>query len=364
MPLSQFKPEQYDQLLNDKVATTRALFDDVAMPEAEVFASDKQYYRMRTEFKVWHQDDELYYVMFNPAAAKKPVRVDSFPVAGEAINTLMPVLIEELKSSTTLRHRLFQVEFLSTLAGDMLVTLIYHRQLDDQWISEATALKKRLGIDIIGRARKMKICLDRDFVIEKLPLSLGEFSYKQVEGGFTQPNAKMNCSMINWAVDASKDNGGDLVELYCGNGNFTLPLSRQFDKVLATEISKTSVHSAQYNIAENNIDNLTIIRMSSEEFTQALNGEREFRRLKGVDLDSYQFSTVLVDPPRAGLDSETVKLVQRFDNILYVSCNPHTLAENLTTINQTHEVVKLAFFDQFPYTHHMETGVYLKRRDS
>jgi tRNA (uracil-5-)-methyltransferase len=362
MPLSQFKPEQYHQLLADKVATTRQLFDGMTMPEAEVFASDPQYYRMRTEFKVWHQDDDLYYVMYNPAAPKTPVRVDSFPVAGEAINRLMPVLIEELKGATTLRHRLFQVEFLSTLSGDMLVTLIYHRQLDDQWISEATALKERLGINIIGRARKMKICLDRDHVIETLPLSLGDFTYQQVEGGFTQPNAKMNCNMINWAVDASKDNGDDLVELYCGNGNFTLPLSRQFNKVLATEISKTSVNSAQYNIAENGIDNLKIIRMASEEFTQALNGERQFRRLQGINLDDYQFSTVLVDPPRAGLDSETVKLVQRFDNIIYVSCNPHTLAANLATIGQTHDVMKLAFFDQFPYTHHMETGVYLQRR--
>ncbi len=363
MPLSQFNPDNYSQLLDEKVATTEHLFDGiVTLPKAEIFPSDSHHFRMRTEFKLWHDDDELYYVMFHPNAPKTPVRIDQFPIAGKAINDLMPKLIEKIKYQPKLRHRLFQVEFLSTLSGDMLVTMIYHRQLDDAWIEEAKQLKAELNINIIGRARKMKICLDTDHVIEKLPLAAGEFDYKQVEGGFTQPNAKMNCHMINWAMQATADNGGDLLELYCGNGNFTIPLSRQFDKVLATEISKTSVNAAQYNIAVNHVDNLNIVRMASEEFTQALNKEREFRRLKDIQLDDYNFSTILVDPPRSGLDDETIKLVQRFDNIVYVSCNPHTLAENLKTLGQSHEVVKLAFFDQFPYTHHMETGVCLKKR--
>ena len=69
-----------------------------------------------------------------------------------------------------------------------------------------------------------------------------------------------------------------------------------------------------------------------------------------------------VDPPRSGLDAETVKLVQGYERILYISCNPETLCENLKTLNQTHDVVRLALFDQFPYTPHMESGVLLIRR--
>ncbi|MCV5991894.1 tRNA (uridine(54)-C5)-methyltransferase TrmA, partial [Escherichia coli] len=74
-----------------------------------------------------------------------------------------------------------------------------------------------------------------------------------------------------------------------GNGNFSLALAQNFDRVLATELAKPSVESAQYNIAANKIDNVQIIRMSAEEFTEAMEGKREFRRLKdnGVDLKSY-----------------------------------------------------------------------------
>jgi tRNA (uracil-5-)-methyltransferase len=126
--------------------------------------------------------------------------------------------------------------------------------------------------------------------------------------------------------------------------------------VLATEISKTPVKSAQLSIARNNVANL-ILRMSAEEFTEAMNKVRSFRRLEesGVDLDTYDCHTVLVDPPRAGLDDATLKMIWRYDNIVYVSCNPVTLMENLKVLTETHVIDKLAFFDQFPYTRHTET---------
>ena len=61
---------------------------------------------------------------------------------------------------------------------------------------------------------------------------------------------------------------------------------------MATEIAKPSVAAAQFNIAENKVDNLQIIRMSAEEFTQAMNGVRAFNRLKGIDLKSYECNTI------------------------------------------------------------------------
>ena len=189
-----------------------------------------------------------------------------------------------------------------------------------------------------------------------------EYHYKQIEGGFTQPNGEMNQQMLAWAQSVSESLQGDLVEMYCGNGNFSVALAGSFDKVLATEISKTSVNAAQYNIEKNGIDNLIIARLSSEEFVQALKGEREFRRLQGIDLSSYNFTSTLVDPPRAGLDEESVKKTQEYDNIIYISCNPDTLEDNLKVLTETHEIKRFALFDQFPYTHHIECGVFLQRR--
>ena len=178
----------------------------------------------------------------------------------------------------------------------------------------------------------------------------------------------MNQTMLTWAQScstlANPNKDSDLVELYCGNGNFSVALAGHYRKILATEISKTSVNAAQYNIQENNIDNLIIARLSSEEFVQALQGERAFRRLKDIDLEEYQFETVLVDPPRAGLDDESVKQVQKYNNIIYISCNPDTLSNNLTTLSTTHDIKRFALFDQFPYTDHIECGILLTRKES
>ena len=96
--------------------------------------------------------------------------------------------------------------------------------------------------------------------------------------------------------------------------------------------------------------------------TEALNGVRAFERLREIDLKSYNFSTVLVDPPRAGLDEGTIELISTIENIIYISCNPETLARDLETLTKTHTVMEAAMYDQFPHTAHVESGVFLVRR--
>ncbi|MBJ3815241.1 tRNA (uridine(54)-C5)-methyltransferase TrmA [Shimwellia pseudoproteus] len=358
---------QYDEQLAEKVQRLQTMMAPFSAPAPEVFRSPVRHYRMRAEFRIWHDDDDLYHIMFDQQT-KQRIRVDSFPAASELVNTLMPAMLNGIRPNQVLRHKLFQLDYLTTLSGQAVVTLIYHRQLDDEWREQATALRDTLrarGFDVqfIGRATKTKIELDRDYVDECLPVAGKQMIYRQVENSFTQPNAQVNIHMLEWALDATRGSRGDLLELYCGNGNFSLALARNFNQVLATEIAKPSVAAAQFNIAANQIDNVQIIRMSAEEFTQAMHGVRDFNRLQGIDLKSYQCETIFVDPPRSGLDAETLKMVQGYPRILYISCNPQTLCENLETLSQTHRVERLALFDQFPYTHHMESGVLLVRKD-
>ena len=366
MTPEQLPIENYDAQLAEKVTRLEGMMSPFAAPEVEVFRSPVSHYRMRAEFRLWHDGDDIYHIMFDQQTRER-IRVDSFPAASELINRLMPLLIDAIRDNRVLRRKLFQIDYLSTMSNQVVVSLLYHRALDEEWQKAAMALRDALraqGFDLhlIGRATKTKICLDQDFVDECLPVGGRELIYRQVENSFTQPNAAMNIKMLEWALDVTEGSQGDLLELYCGNGNFSLALARNFRRVLATEIAKPSVASAQYNIAVNQIDNVQIIRMSAEEFTQAMNGTRQFNRLQGIDLTSYQCETIFVDPPRSGLDDETVKMVQAYPQILYISCNPETLSANLQTLSQTHDVTRLELFDQFPYTHHMECGVLLTRR--
>lgn len=355
-------PSSYTQQLDEKVARLRALLAPFDAPEPAVFDSPREHYRLRTEFRLWREDGQRHYAMFAPGEKHVPILIDSFPIASQRINELMPRLKAAWQADAALSNKLFQVEFLTTLDGDAMVTLCYHRPLDEHWQRAAEQLASDLSVSIIGRSKGKRVVIGRDYAVEALEVAGRTFRYRQPEGAFTQPNGTVNQKMLNWAYEALGPRDDDLLELYCGNGNFTLPLATQVRKVLATEISKTSVAAALHNLDDNGVDNVTLVRLSAEELTEALNEVRPFRRLQGIDLKAYDFGSVFVDPPRAGMDVDTCELTRRFDNILYISCNPETLAANIEQLHDTHRVAKCALFDQFPYTHHMESGVLLVRR--
>lgn len=364
MPLSNVNPANYQSQLDTKVEAITYQFAEFNPPAIDVYASPAVHFRVRAEFKVWHSGSDIFFAMFKKDQPKTPVRIENFPIGAAIINRLMEDLIAEIKQSDLLRHKLFQMEFLTTLSGEALVTFIYHKRLSENWQRIAEQLQIRHKIKIIGRSRKQKLVLSDDYVTETLTIDNRPYYFQQIESSFTQPNASVNQKMLTWALRHSKNSQGDLLELYCGNGNFTMVLANNFDKVLATEISKTSVRSAHHNAELNEVKNLKVVRMSSEDFTSALNGRRAFRRLKNTPLEDYNFSTVFVDPPRSGLDSDTEGLVSRFEKIIYISCNPDTLYKNLRSICNTHSIEQFAIFDQFPYTDHIECGVMLTRKNN
>jgi tRNA (uracil-5-)-methyltransferase len=357
-------PDDYQEQLQNKISLVKHSFVNHQMPELETFESLAENYRMRAEFRIWHDGDDMYHVMFDQQTKEK-YKVGYFPAASKLINDVMVDLLDLLKPMELVRRKLFQIDYLSSLSGQIVVTLVYHKMLDESWRLEMEKILAQLRltyeIDIIGRAKKLKVLLDRDYLVEQLPVNERIYLFKQIENSFTQPNAGVNSKMIEWALDVTRDSQGDLLELYCGSGNFSLPLAQNFNKVLATEISKSSVAAAQSNIYLNGIENVTILRMSSEEFVQANRGDRLFRRLEGIELADYECQTVLVDPPRSGLDDDTINMVKEYQNIVYISCNPDTLKSNLNILSRTHKVVRFALFDQFPYTHHAECGVYLQK---
>lgn len=305
---------------------------------------------------------------------KKTVLVDSFPMGSDAMRAAMPSvrsLVE--RDDANLRRRLFQVEFLTATSGDVVVTMCYHRKLDEEWVKAAEGMREEmnrmhpeLNVSIVGRANRMRKVIGNAFVMENVHLDGTVLKYKQLEGQFAQPNAQIATEMLKFARSccAPSSNTNDFLELYCGNGHFTVALSPFFRTCLSTEISKTNIAAARENIEMNGIKNTHVVRLSAEEVVQAIDGERVFTRLKDTQLDltTLNIKTVLVDPPRAGCGPEVSKMLQRFENIVYISCNVETLAEDMLILSETHDMKRFAVFDQFPYTPHLECGAYLVKK--
>lgn len=168
------------------------------------------------------------------------VPMTQFPVASKLLNALMLAVLDHVKTSPVLSKKLFQANFHTTLSGQSVVTLIYHKKLDDEWTEAAKKLRETLKSvpgavvlpNVVGRSKKQKICLDSDEVQEVLTVDGQQLKYVQIVGSFSQPNAGICQSMLGWAKSVtvgSQDH--DLLELYCGNGNFTVALAPNFRQV-------------------------------------------------------------------------------------------------------------------------------------
>ncbi len=348
----------YEEQLELKVTKITEEFKEFYSGEITTYPSNPSHFRNRAEFRIWHNGDDVNYAM-NGFSKRDIVLINECQIVQKPICEMMPKLIDYIAKSKLLKEKLFSIEFLS--GENLLVTLIYHKKIDNEWQNAAKKLEDTLKVNIIGRSRGIRIVVSKDNIIQTLKVIDKEYRYKVYENSFLQPNTKVNEKMISWAKSNSFDFGDDLLELYCGHGNFTIPLSENFDKVLATEISKKSIKSAKENVALNQVNNISFVRLSSEELTEALNEKREFRRLKDINLKDFSFSTVFVDPPRAGVDEDTLKLLQNFKHIIYISCNPVTLKRDLKTLLKTHKINRFAIFDQFAYTDHLECGVILTK---
>jgi tRNA (uracil-5-)-methyltransferase len=370
--------ENYESQFKEKQQRLRELLNWNG--DIEGFDSPRQHFRFRTNFQMWHDDPKnrtpegFYYSMYDEKDKNKPREITSFPPGTERINELMQQLRLHFKHPVIFRN-LFEVRFVTTKhsASQCIIVLCYKQPLHPDWKIHARTVAEELDCKIIGRAKKeMQFVggtFDDEYIQEILTIEGRDYVYFQTEGAFSQPNAYVCEKMITWALKAARPAVGgeatvDLLELYCGGGTFTAPFSTIFRKVLATEISKASVLLAKRCFEANAIENIHVLRLSSEEFTAWYEGKSQFERVKqaGVQISDFNITTVFVDPPRAGLDIDTCTLLKKFQKIVYVSCNPVTLARDVEILKETHDVLSVAAFDQFPYTHHLESGVLLVKR--
>eukprot|EP00438_Fugacium_kawagutii_P001862 Skav216325 [mRNA] locus=scaffold3350:60478:61443:+ [translate_table: standard] len=311
------------------------------------------HYRHRLRFDLRHAEDEtIQYVVFDQDSDDW-VPVDHYPIASNRINELMLDLQLALSEDQKLRWRAFQVELLSNTGGEALALIMYHRRLDDEDAQRAQDLSQRIHANIVLRARGQRMAFParRSFLIQENQVAGHLYQQRLLESSFFQANLKLNQLMQSWLVNELGDSSDrDLLEIYCGNGNFTLPAASAFRRVLATEVDGNSLAAAKACAREAKIENLELKKCKAEDmdFQIELQGD-------------YDFSTLLLDPPRAGLSSQAREMSLSFDRVIYISCNPQALLRDLAFM-ESHRIKAACLFDQFPWTEHAEVALNLVRR--
>ncbi len=177
----------------------------------------------------------------------------------------------------------------------------------------------------------------------QLPAYNIEFSFHPTD--FTQVNYAMNQQMVARALELlNPDSNDHILDLFCGLGNFTLPIAQLAAQVVGVEGSVEMANRATENAKKNNITNVQFYAANlTEELSTAI-------------WQQQTYDKILLDPPRTGA-LEIIKQLPalKAKRIVYISCNPATLARDAgELVAQGYQLIKAGLMDMFPHTHHIE----------
>jgi 23S rRNA (uracil1939-C5)-methyltransferase len=165
---------------------------------------------------------------------------------------------------------------------------------------------------------------------------------------FFQAHWELNRTVVAFvASELGSLEGKTVLDLYAGAGNFSLPLAATAAEVIAVEENPYASEDGRRNAELNGIGNCRIVRTSAE----------KYKVQKKVDV-------IIIDPPRPGLTTAVMKKVldSSPERIVYISCNPATLARDLKKMKERYELTSVRLIDFFPQTYHIEAAALLVRR--
>ncbi len=189
---------------------------------------------------------------------------------------------------------------------------------------------------------------------ERLTYSHGGLTFSYGMKSFFQVNHSMIPGLLEVVGEAlAPAHGQALLDLYAGAGLFSIAQARNFDRVVGIEVAGEAVGCFRENIRANGLKNVSVVRGAVEKVLKIA-----YRKLGRREV------SVLVDPPREGMRPEIIRflIASRIRRIVYVSCDPATLARDLKMLISSYSIKKITPLDMFPQTRHLETVAVLDSR--
>ncbi|WP_035055544.1 23S rRNA (uracil(1939)-C(5))-methyltransferase RlmD [Desulfuromonas sp. TF] len=318
-----------------------------------VRSSEEWNYRSRVQFKCL-QTDNGFVMGFYRRGSHFVVDIENCPITASPLNEALHLFRRWLPQSPC-PERIPQVDM--AVDDENKVRIVVHALGSDHDALRAflSPLAESAGFAIfIQTGRKSTIIPvvgGEDLHIHPLPGGSLRLAYGP--GGFAQVNLEQNRRLVEGVIAAADLTGEERVlDLFCGMGNFSLPLAQKAKEVIGVEDFEPAIEKARDNARENGLSNMSFHARTAEGAAGKLAG--------GMGLD-----LVLLDPPRTGAYEVVRDLLSvRPAKIIYVSCDPPTLARDLKPL--LHGGYRLIFstpFDLFPQTHHTESLSLLIRQD-
>lgn len=330
-----FQQMNYEAQLRAKVGIIKDALRRIGkidwQQEIKIIESPNQWnYRTRVQWK--RDGDRFGYFERN---SHRVIDVDVCPI-------LTPLLQHELKNQ---RENLKKANFaeIQIVSGEREISARHGRQ-NEIFDENFYAANQEAGED------ESQVSTSKAKAKEIFQ-TVGEFEYSFSAATFFQVNHDLLPQFVETVIG---DSSGNLaLDLYCGVGLFSLFLAKRFETVLGIEGNSQSIELARVNAQTANLPNIIFKTFFVGEWLT-----KNPDNLKPPDL-------VLLDPPRSGAERETIECLIELkpQQIVYVSCNPTTLARDLRLLleSNVYKIEQITAFDFFPQTHHIETIVHLRR---
>ena len=175
---------------------------------------------------------------------------------------------------------------------------------------------------------------------------LGEYKFKISASSFYQVNPIQTEILYNTALEFAELKGDEsALDLYCGIGSIAIFMANHVKRVYGIEIVEDAIKNAEENVKLNKISN-----------AKFKVGEVENVLPEIIKEEKIEADVVFLDPPRSGCDIKTIETLLKLEpkKIVYISCNPATLARDLRLLNEKYNIEKVQPVDMFPFTHHVE----------
>ena len=192
-----------------------------------------------------------------------------------------------------------------------------------------------------------KVMTTKDYITSYI----GNKKYIIKRNSFFQVNYDISTRMYDKVKDVIvKEKSKNVLDLYCGTGTIGIYISDVVSKITGIEVVSDAIEAANVNKKINNVENIEFILGKVED-------KLDFISNNNID-------TVIVDPPRSGLHKKVIPILEKISpkTIIYVSCDPITMARDINLLSNNYELVEVTPYDMFPNTYHVETVCVLKKK--
>ena len=345
-------PEQLmwkDKLFRDTLAHQCNSDPDRVRPI--VASADPWNYRSRVQIKC-HNTSQGFVTGFYRPQSHFVVSIDQCPIIADKLNILLADVRHVIDKSDFSGH-VPQLDLAIDDQQKCTLTVHYLGKKQDLLIKYLLAAKLDADLVIQSGFKRNRRVIKGDGILQ-IHVSEPGLQLQYAVGSFAQVNLDQNRKLVEYVLQlATLAECDEVIDLYCGMGNFSLPLAQSCRQVTGVEESPVSVKFARLNAENSGIDNCTFICAS------AVTAFREICQAKIFDL-------LLLDPPRQGAyDLMREILNNPVRKIIYVSCDPQTLARDLKLlVHNGYKLISSQPFDMFPQTYHCESVTFLERQSN